>query len=278
MAQLLPFVKMEGAGNDYICVDALGHSFDYGAAPTLAVQLSDRHRGIGADGLIVLAPSERADCRMLMWNADGSRGQTCGNGLRCLGKLAYELGHVCSMTMTIECDAGVRDVELISDDRGEITGARVDMGEVHVELEPKAATLGGTRWSYHRGDAGNPHAVIFCEESLDDVPVAEVGAAFQELPEFPQGVNVEFVHATESGALLQRTYERGSAETMACGSGATVAALAATVTGRVSGPEVSVELRGGTLVITCDRSHLVMEGPARTVFRGEVSIGAELGT
>jgi len=266
---------MEGAGNDYVVVDGIEHSIDEYTAPALAKQLSDRHRGVGADGLIILAASARADCRMLMWNADGSRGRMCGNGVRCVGKLAYDRGHVSSKTMTVECDSGIRDVELMLDERGEVTGARVDMGDVQVEQNPSAVELAGRAWTYHRGDAGNPHAVVFCEHGIDDIPVAEVGAAFQGLPEFPDGVNVEFVHRTDDGGLAQRTYERGSAETMACGSGAAVAALAATVTGRLPGPEVSVQLRGGTLVITRDGSRLVMQGPARTVFSGEVSLSAE---
>ena len=272
---VLPFVKMEGAGNDYIYLDGFRRSFDPADVSKWAVRLSDRHKGIGADGVIVLGPSKRADCRMLMWNADGSQGQMCGNGVRCVAKLAYDLGHVRSMAMTVECDAGVRDVELIANDQGMITSARVDMGDVRVEPEPVAVAIEGTTWRYHRGDAGNPHAVVFCEGSLDDVPVAAVGASFQELPEFPDGVNVEFVRVTEDHGLEQRTYERGSAETLACGSGATVAARAATLTRRVPGPDVAVRLRGGTLVIRAERSRLVMEGPARTVFRGEVQIGTD---
>lgn len=273
--KLLPFVKMEGAGNDYIYVDGIRHPVDLDAAPALAVRLSDRHRGIGADGLIVLAASERAHCRMLMWNADGSRAEMCGNGIRCLALLAHELGHVAGTSMKIESDAGVHAVELIVDAKGSVTGARVDMGRVAVERQAERLAVGGAEWRFHRGDAGNPHAVIFCEQELDDVPVLEVGAAFQRQQTFRDGVNVEFVRVSGEHALEQRTYERGSGETLACGSGATVAALAALVTGRLPGPEVQVKLRGGTLVVRRQGSRLVMEGPARTVFRGEVPIGAE---
>lgn len=271
----LPFVKMEGAGNDYIYLDAITHAIDTALVPALAVRLSDRHYGVGADGVIVLAASERADCRMLMWNADGTRAEMCGNGIRCLAVLAHEAGHVPSMSMTVESDSGIRQIDLITDAAGAITGASVDMGEVSLVGEPATVTADGAEWTYYPGDAGNPHAVIFCDRPVDDVPVARVGSAVQQLPAFPQGVNVEFVRVLEDGSLEQRTYERGSGETLACGSGATVAALAAIVTGRLPGPEVSVRLRGGTLIVRRDGSRLVMAGPARTVFHGEVSMGTE---
>ncbi len=268
----LPFVKMEGAGNDYVYVDGIRNPLDPDACSELARELADRHFGVGGDGLIVLAPSDRADCRMLMWNADGSRGAMCGNGLRCLAKLAYDLGHVRSTELDVESDAGVRRVELVVDASGAVTGARVDMGAVDVDADASVATIDDTDWHYHRGDAGNPHAVVFCEQSPEDLPVLAVGAAFQALPAFPGGVNVEFVQVRD-GALQQRTFERGSGETLACGSGATVAALAAMVTGRLPGPVVDVHLRGGVLSIRRDGSRVVMEGPARTVFTGEALLG-----
>jgi diaminopimelate epimerase len=267
--ETLSFVKMEGAGNDYVFVDGIHEDFDLARGPRLARVVADRNFGIGGDGLIVLAPSEIADYRMVMWNADGSRGVMCGNGLRCLAKLAYDTGVSSKKTVRVETDVDVRTVELMFDGAGGVTGASVDMGAVSVNQEPETVTIDGVDWRYHHGDAGNPHAVIFLDEDPDDVPVVLVGRAFQKLPRFPDGVNVEFVLVRPDGTIKQRTYERGSGETLACGSGATAVAEAAMVTGRLPGPEVAVHLRGGVLTITRRASSLVMAGPARTVFAGE---------
>ena len=143
-------------------------------------------------------------------------------------------------------------------------------------MEPASATLAGTEWEYHVGQAGNQHAVVFTDVDPDTLAIEAVGAAFQELDAFPDGVNVEFVHVQTDASLRQRTFERGSGETLACGTGATVAALAALRTSRVAGPRVPVHLKGGTLTIVQQRFSLVMEGPVRTVFRGEVSVANSL--
>ena len=270
----LPFVKMEGAGNDYVFVDAHTHPVGADRAAELAVCLSDRHRGVGGDGLILLAPSDRADCRMLMWNADGSRGAMCGNGIRCAALLAHELGYA-GASMVIESDAGLHPIDLVFDGAGQVVAARVDMGEVAVDDGPETLEACGETWSFHRGTAGNPHAVVFCDRSPAEVEVERVGGAFQKSPLFPDGVNVEFVRVRGT-SLEQRTYERGSGETLACGTGATVAALAAMATGRIDRSEVVVRLRGGDLKIVRSDSRLVMEGPARTVFRGEIAVADEL--
>ncbi len=267
----LPFVKMEGAGNDYVFVDAFREPWSNAGAARLAVAISDRHFGVGSDGLIVLAPSERADCRMLMWNADGSSGAMCGNGLRCLAKLAYDLGHVRKTAMTVECGAGKRAVELQRDAGGVVIGARVEMGAVTVDDSPREVEIERDIVRYYRGDAGNPHAVVFVTDAIEEAPVERVGAAFQRLEAFPGGVNVDFVRIAD-GAIAQRTYERGTGETLACGTGATVAALAALKSGGVRGPRISVRVRGGTLVVEQQGSILVLEGPARRVFVGEFPI------
>lgn len=268
----LPFTKMEGAGNDYVYVDALQAPFPLERGAELARRLADRHFGIGGDGLIVLAPSALADARMWMWNADGSRGAMCGNGIRCLAKLWHDHGHGRRDALRVETDSGVRAVRLLRDAQGVVVGAQVAMERVRVAAEPAALDAHGRTWHYHAGDAGNPHAVVFTSEDPETLPVAEVGAAFQRAAPFPGGVNVEFVRVTGTDALYQRTFERGSGETLACGSGATVAAQAAWVTGRASGPRVAVRLRGGTLHVLRDGQNLVLEGPARTVFAGETDI------
>lgn len=267
----LAFVKMEGAGNDYVYVDGIAAPFDERRGPELAQLLSHRHFGIGADGLIVLAPSDRADLRMLMWNADGSRGAMCGNGLRCLAVLARERRHVGSDRMTVATDAGVRRIELVR--RGQaITGARVDLTDATVSAAPEQIEVAGRTLAFHTGDAGNPHAVVFVAEDPEDFPVPQVGGAMQGHARFPGGVNVEFVQVQPDGGLVQRTFERGAGETLACGSGAAVAALAAVRTGRVRGPVVPVRVRGGLLLVHVGGSSLVLEGPARTVFSGEIEL------
>jgi diaminopimelate epimerase len=267
----LRFHKMEGCGNDYIYVDAIAQAFPIERAAELARAWSDRHFGIGADGLILLSADTGADCRMAMWNADGSRGAMCGNGLRCLAKLAYDLGHVRRPRLTVATDVGARDVEL-QFAAGEVVGARADLGAVRVNAAPERITVAGRTVELHRGDAGNPHAVWFTDGAEANWPVAEVGSALQSHAAFPGGVNVEFVQIEPDGGLRQRTFERGSGETLACGSGAAVAALAAMISGRVSGPRVAVHLRGGRLFVERTGRTLVIEGPARTVFAGEVEL------
>jgi diaminopimelate epimerase len=271
MSVRLPFVKMEGAGNDYVYVDGIETEFAVECGPALARLLADRHRGVGGDGLIVLAPSSRADVRMLMWNADGSRGAMCGNGLRCLAALARERGHVGADVLAVETDAGVRRVELLRQG-GAIIAARAELGAVTIEPEAESVAVLGRTLRCLRGDAGNPHAVVFLDLDPEAFPVVETGAAMQHHAAFAGGVNVEFVQVAADGSLRMRVYERGSGETQACGSGAAAAALAAVRTGRLSGPRVTVRARGGVLHVELSASGLVLEGPVRTVFRGEIDL------
>ena len=268
----LRFVKMEGAGNDYVYVNGFVEAFPVDDARELVIKLADRHFGVGGDGVILLLPSADADVRMVMWNADGSRGSMCGNGVRCVAKLAHDEGLARGPRVRVETDAGDRDVELVFES-DIVVGARVDMGEVSIQTCPHSFAHEGRTFAYLAGDAGNPHAVIFVDEDPELLPVEAIGRLLQAAPQFPDGVNVEFVQVAEDGALVQRTYERGSGETLACGSGATVAALAAIRTGRVPGPSVRVRLRGGALTIHADAGRAVMEGPAREVFRGQIDLG-----
>ncbi|MHC5064951.1 MAG: diaminopimelate epimerase [Planctomycetota bacterium] len=268
----ISFVKMHGAGNDYVFIDAITQNIPTDVVSRLACQLSDRHKGVGSDGLILLASSKAADIAMKMWNADGSRGAMCGNGLRCLAKLAYDLGHVKTRQMLVETDSGNRSVRLLPASEGPVCAARVDMGRVRATAEPEAIEINGRSFDFHPGDAGNPHAVIFLESGLSDFAIDEIGKAFQAHDRFPDGVNVEFVEISGPDRLDQRTYERGSGETQACGSGATVAALAAMASGRLPGPSVEVRLLGGELRIERAGETLVMEGPAEEVFRGQLRL------
>lgn len=269
----VPFVKMEGAGNDYVFVDAIRTPLPPERAPELARAWSDRHFGIGSDGLILLQPGEgKAVVRMAMWNADGSRGAMCGNGLRCLAKFARDHGHVRLSKFAIATDAGARGVVVVRDD-GAVAIVRADMGSVAVAAAAETVHVAGREVTLRAGDAGNPHAVVFVEDA-ETAPVAELGAALQRHPRFPGGVNVEFVQVLADGSVRQRTYERGSGETLACGTGAAVAALAAVAEGRLQGTEVTVRLRGGVLRALLGDGNLVIEGPARTVFRGDVDVPA----
>jgi len=274
----LPFTKMQGAGNDYVYVDAFAAPvrslLDRQDLSALARRVSDRHCGIGSDGLIVLAVASTpdADCAMWMWNADGSRGAMCGNGLRCLAKLAFDHERVKATEFMIETDSGLRRANLTCTQDGRVVSVRTEMGKVFVEPEPRTVEALGSEWSYHAGDAGNPHAVIFVQD-VATAPVVELGSILQKHPAFPRGVNVEFAHLANDSVLVQRTFERGSGETLACGTGACAVAKAGLVTGRVRGPRVKLRLRGGDLLVTCrEDDSLVLEGPAVTVFEGELPL------
>jgi diaminopimelate epimerase len=268
----IPFTKMEGAGNDYVFVDAIRDEFPLARAPQLARAWSDRHFGIGADGLIVMRPSRTAAVAMAMWNADGSLGSMCGNGLRCLAALAFDHGHVASDEFAVETSAGVRDVRLERDERGALVAVHADLGLVTIDVAPRSIEVCGRRVEYRRGDAGNPHAVVMLDSDPEQFAVGVLGERMQQHRDFPGGVNVEFVQIRNDGSLFQRTFERGSGETLACGTGAAVAALCALELGLVRGPEVLVHLRGGQLRVVKKERSLVIAGPASTVFCGEIGL------
>jgi diaminopimelate epimerase len=271
------FAKMHGAGNDYVFVDLFEERV--ADAPALARAVSDRHKGIGSDGLILLAPSRVADVAMAMYNADGSRAQMCGNGIRCLAKLAWERGRTRSNPMRVETDAGVRTVELLFEG-GKVRGAEVDMGAPVLDPALIPVRLPGPRVVDHPVEVldrtlritcvsmGNPHAVVF----VDDVAafdVARFGPVLETHPLFPERTNAEFVEVLAPGAVRQRTWERGAGETQACGTGACAVCVAGALTGR-TGPEIRCELPGGELRLEWDGSGSVrMRGDAVLVFTGE---------
>lgn len=268
----VPFTKMEGCGNDYVFVDAIDGTFPLARGAELARAWSDRHFGIGGDGLIVLVRGRTSPIGMAMWNADGSVGAMCGNGLRCLAVFARERGHASSDAFVVDTAAGPREVAIERDACGAVAVVHADLGAVHVDREPVEVSAGGRRLRCHLGSAGNPHAVILLDVDPETFPVLEVGAALQVHERFPGGVNVEFVRVDADGALRQRTFERGSGETLACGTGAAAAALCALQNGLVRGPEVRVRLRGGELRVRRGERTLVLVGPARTVCRGEIDL------
>ncbi|MEX2285575.1 MAG: diaminopimelate epimerase [Planctomycetaceae bacterium] len=272
------FVKMHGAGNDYIYVDCFDQPVPLNP-PHLAVTLSDRHRGIGADGLILVRPSERADARMQMFNADGSEAEMCGNGVRCVAKYVFEQGIARKDALRIETGRGVLDLEL-SVSEGQVESVRVNMGRpilegrfipttlpgdppVRVPLEVAGRTLSVTCLS-----VGNPHCVVYVDELTDDW-VHGIGPQIERHGAFPKRVNVEFVRVISPRQVEMRVWERGSGETQACGSGACAVVVAGVLSG-VGEREIVCRQPGGQLQLQwADSGDIFMTGPAIEVFRGE---------
>lgn len=261
----MKFTKMQGLGNDYVYLDCTRAVPDDLA--TLAVKLSDRHFGVGADGLICICPSERADFRMRMFNADGSEGEMCGNGIRCVGKYVYDKGLIDREDITIETLSGVKSLYITSEN-GCATAVMVDMGIPAVE-PLKTLDISGEKYVVHPVSMGNPHAVIF-GISVKQIDLTDIGPQIECHSAFPGRTNVEFIEVTDPSHLKMRVWERGSGETLACGTGACAAVAAAVMTGRTK-REVTVTLPGGDLLIRWDESdgHIYMTGPAVTVFEGE---------
>jgi len=267
----LRFAKMHGCANDYVVVDAIGQQVADPAA--LARRVSDRRRGVGADGLVLALPGERADLRMRMFNPDGSEAEMCGNGLRCLARFAARRGLVPDpLQMRVETGAGVRAVALEALD-GPVT---IDMGVPQLEGAQAGATgrncqealaVDAQEVLFTAVSLGNPHAVIFVPD-VEAAPVALLGARLQCCSRFPERTNVEFVQVLSTTEVRQRTWERGAGETPACGSGACAAVAACAVAGR-TGPEVTVHLRGGDLDVRwAPGGNIFLRGPAVEVFRG----------
>ena len=280
----LRITKMQGLGNDYLYVAADALPAD---AAALAVRLSDRRRGIGADGMIWILPSAQADCAMRIYNADGSEAAMCGNGIRCVGKYLYDHGLTDRTELRVETPAGIRTLRLLVSG-GEAVGARVEMGRAGV-LPPRRVRCGDDAVTAIPVDLGNPHAVVFldaecrdaedaapCEEereALADALLHRIGPAMQHDPDWPDGVNVELVRRLGRNRLRMRVWERGSGITAACGTGACASAAAAVGAGLCeAGVPIELVLDGGSLQITvrADGS-VVMEGPAETVFEGELA-------
>jgi len=287
----LPFVKMHGCGNDYIYIVA--DRVRPADPSALTRRLSDRRFGIGGDGLIMLCPANDADVRMEMYNADGSRGDMCGNGIRCLARMAYERGLVRANPMVVETDSGLKTVQLHLDGR-RVVSATVDMGEPILEgrdipvnadgrIVDYPLDVGGRHESITAVSMGNPHCVLFVADDavykLQDREFASLGRAFEHHPFFPRRVNTEFFQTISRHKLRMRVWERGSGETWACGTGACAALVAAVLTNH-SERKATVELRGGNLEIEwradgADANHVFMTGDAVEVFRGQLELGAD---
>ncbi|MDR3327404.1 MAG: diaminopimelate epimerase [Prevotellaceae bacterium] len=274
----LPFIKMHGAGNDYVFVDCLTNMIENPSE--FAVNISDRHFGVGSDGLVLILPSQIADCRMQMFNSDGSQGRMCGNAIRCVGKYFYE-NYLQQDVLKIETLSGIRTLEIFARNNI-VTEVRVDMGfanfsSKNIPIDTKSATCINLPLEiedkiYHitAVSMGNPHCVVFCR-NVDEVPLATIGTKFEHHSIFPENVNTEFVQIIDSQTIKMRVWERGSGETLACGTGACAAIAAAVKNGLLKpNTEVCVCLKGGKLYVRCnDDYQIFMKGDAVEVFRGE---------
>lgn len=262
------FTKMHGTGNDYIYIDCTLEIPE--DLPGLALRLSHRHFGVGADGLICVCPSQRADFRMRIFNADGSEGEMCGNGIRCLGKYVYEKGKTGRTDLAVETGAGIRRLELRVED-GQVNTVTVDMGSPMVEPS-RQLTVGEWDYTITPVSMGNPHVVTFLDD-IDSLHLSAIGPGFERHPDFPKRTNTEFVEVLGPTHLRMRVWERGSGETMACGTGA-CAAFAAAMAAGYTKEHTTVSLLGGDLEISLDGrdGHLCMTGPAVTVFEGEITL------
>ena len=281
----MQFTKMHGAGNDYVYIDGFRHPVPADPAQA-ACLISDRHKGIGADGLILILPSEVADARMRMFNADGSESEMCGNGVRCVGKYVYDHGICRRPTLRIETGAGVLTLEVEVDSADRVSAVTVDMGAPILENRRIPTTLAGNpvvnqtlevagqSFEVTCVSMGNPHCVIFVPEITDRL-VLEIGPQIERHPAFPQRVNVEFVQVLSRQEVRQRTWERGSGETQACGTGASAVCVAGVLTGRTDA-KIQNHLLGGDLELTwLGRDHHVfMKGPATEVYHGTWTLSA----
>ena len=279
----MKFTKMQGCGNDYVYVNCFEEDLPEQARPEFSRKASDRHFGAGSDGLICICPSDKADFKMDMYNADGSQAQMCGNGIRCVAKYVYEHGMTQKTVIDVETGAGVKTLWL-NVENGVVESVRVCMGtpvfepaKIPVDASGTAfidqpIEVGGNMWNVTAVSVGNPHCVVFVDD-VEWLDLPNLGPLFENHPLFPERVNTEFVQVIDRNTLTRRFWERGSGETMACGTGSTAALAAAVVNGRCENSATLI-LRGGELRIEWDRDKdlIYMTGPAVTVYDGELFI------
>ncbi len=266
---MLQFTKMQGLGNDYIYFDCIRN-----AAPqdpqSLSIKLSDRHFGIGSDGIVLIMPSDKADFRMRMFNADGSEGAMCGNASRCIGKYVYERGLTDKKDITLETKSGIKRIYIKSNGHC-AENITVDMGEGKIGAVSQPIETEFGKYYYTFVDMGNPHCVIFTDKNVADLDLERIGPPLENHSLFPQRANIEFINVVGENDLIMRVWERGSGETLACGTGACAAVTAACANGYAQqGTPVNVHLKGGTLEITYTAEKVLMTGGAEFVFSGEV--------
>ncbi len=291
------FTKMEGCGNDYVYISGFDYPLDPAQKPEIVKRLSDRHFGIGGDGVIFINPSEIADFEMEMWNADGTRGEMCGNGIRCVGKFVYDKGMTQNKEITVESFGKVKYLTLFTEETGgkeAVTSVRVNMGEpildapgipvvadaspvvaesIHIPVEG-IGDYGESGGDYEMTcvSMGNPHAVVYID-STDDLQIETIGPLFENHSRFPNRTNTEFVQIIDPEHVKMRVWERGSGETLACGTGCCAVCVAGVLNG-CTAPKLEVQVLGGSLLIEWDREENIvwMTGPATTVFEGTISV------
>ena len=277
----MKFTKMQGLGNDYVYVNCFEEKIEN--PPAVARYVSDRHFGIGSDGLIMINPSEVADFEMEMYNADGSRGEMCGNGIRCVAKYVYDYGLTDKTQISVETLGGIKYLDLTVED-GKVALVKVNMGapELKSDLIPiisenekvidEPIEVDGQVYHMTGVSMGNPHTVIYVDD-VKNLDLEKIGPKFENHERFPKRINTEFVHCIDRNTVEMRVWERGSGETLACGTGACAVAVAS-ILNNLTDTRVTVKLLGGDLQIEWDREkdHVFMTGPAKVVFDGVIDI------
>lgn len=278
----MKFTKMHGIGNDYVYVNCFEERVENPGET--AVRVSDRHFGIGSDGLILIKPSDRADFEMAMYNADGSEGAMCGNGIRCVAKYVYDYGLTDKTRISVDTKSGIKILDLTVGKDGRVSLVRVNMGSPELaaaripivsereQVIDEPIEVGGVTYAMTGVSMGNPHAVVYLED-VKGLDIEKIGPLFEHHKRFPDRINTEFIRVMDRGNLEMRVWERGSGETLACGTGACAAAVASMVNGYTE-DEVTVHLLGGDLRIRWDREEnlVYMTGPAAVAFEGEIAL------
>lgn len=277
----MKFTKMHGLGNDYVYVNCFEEKIDN--PPAVARFVSDRHFGIGSDGLIMINPSKTADFEMEMYNADGSRGEMCGNGIRCVAKYVYDYGLTDKTQISVETLGGIKYLDLTIED-GKVSLVKVDMGKPKLEADlipiisereqviDEPIEVDGKEYYMTGVSMGNPHAVIYVDD-VKGLDLEKIGPKFENHERFPKRINTEFVHCIDRQTVEMRVWERGSGETLACGTGACAVAVSS-ILNNLTDTQVTVKLLGGDLQIEWDREkdRVFMTGPATVVFDGVIDI------
>ena len=280
----MKFTKMHGIGNDYIYFNGFEYQIENPNA--LSEKLSDRHFSIGGDGIVIIMPSNIADFRMRMFNADGSEGKMCGNATRCIGKYVYEKGLTDKKEITLETLSGIKYLTLHTDDANKVYSVTIDMGKAcfesikipvlsnEEEFINKKLSIDGIDWTINCVSVGNPHCVIFTELDNKKLDLPKIGPLFEKNDLFPENINTEFVNIIDRNTLDMRVWERGSGETMACGTGACAVASMAVKKGICDKNKIiTVKLLGGDLkILVKDDWSILMEGPASFAFEGDVEV------
>ena len=277
----MKFTKMHGIGNDYVYVNCFKETVEHPSE--MAIKVSDRHFGIGSDGLILIKPSEVADGKMEMYNADGSQGAMCGNGIRCVAKYMYDYGITDKTSISVETKSGIKYLDLTIKD-GKVDTVKVNMGtpilkdvDIPVRSEKEkvideSVMVDGKEWKITCVSMGNPHAITYIDD-VKNLEIEKIGPKFENHEIFPDRVNTEFVRVIDRNTVEMRVWERGSGETLACGTGACAVAVSSILNG-LTEEEVTVKLLGGDLKIFWDRTEnkVYMTGSATTVFDGEIDL------